>query len=227
MGGGGRSGTAERFAETSMKRSDKAFNMGLPMFQRGVGMAQSVLSQGGEPAFLGRALDNAQANAQDATYLNDTAEAVAAIFGRKGTVAGGNTGQALTPESLGAKLARVVAGSETSRVQARVGQMFDAAGVGIGQAGSAGELQTRTLSNQLGAISLMPKSDPTYSTVLAAVNAGMSVYGAGKEAGMWGQPNAQLQPLPVGRSYVGFPGQQQRALPTQFTYAGTPTWVGR
>lgn len=189
-----------------MRRSDAAFNMGLPLFQKGIGMAQSVINEGGEPAFLGRALDNAQANAKDATYLNDTAEQVAAIFGRKGAVAGGNTGQALAPENLGAKLARLIAGSETSRAQARVGQMLDAAGVGIGQAGTAGELQTRALSNQLGAISLLPKSDPTYSAVLAAVNAGGAVYGAGQQAGWWGQPNAQLQPLGTQRTYWSTPG---------------------
>lgn len=204
--GGGQSAVAERFSEQSLKRSDRAFNMGLPMFQRGLGMAQGAIAQGGEPAYLTRALDNAQANAQDATYLGDSSEAVAAIFGQKGTVAGGNTGQALTPETLGAKMARLIAGSETSRVQGRIGQIMDAAGVGIGQAGAAGEIQTRALSNQLGAISLMPKQDPTYSAVLAAVNAGGAVYGAGKQAGWWGAPNAQLQPLGTQRTYLSFGG---------------------
>lgn len=204
--GGSRSGVSKEFAKDSMRRSGDAFEKGLPLFQRGVDMAQGVISQGGEPAFLARALENAGADAKDRTYLNDVADQVAAVLGRKGQVGGGNTGAVLAPETLGAKLASFVAGSETNRQQARIGQIFDAAGVGLGQAGSAGEMQTRALSNQLAAISMRPAQDPAYTAALAAVNAGTSIYGAGRNAGWWGQPSAQLQPFSTQRTYASYGG---------------------
>lgn len=225
--GGSRSNTAKDFANLSMDRSRKMFASGFPLFQKGIGMSQDA-QRTGEPEFLGRALDAALSNAQDAGAMQSGAAADMAELGEKGAIGGGNTSRALSGEDLGAKLAQFVRNSSSQRQTARISQILDAAGVGVGQMGSAGELQTRALSNQLGAISMMPTQDPNVTRALSAVNLGMSVYGAGNGtwwnqnpttaqgtingfgqtlkqplplSAIYGTGSALLQPLPQGRRY--------------------------
>lgn len=183
--GGSRSNQAAGFSRDSMTRSKEMFSAGLPLFQKGVGMAQQAFAAGGEPEYMSRALDGALANAQDASHLQANQDASSLAFQAKTPIAGGNTSMALQPESYGAKMARLVAESSVGRQNSRMSQMLDAAGVMAGQMGGAGDAQTRALSNQLGAISMQPAVDPTYAAIVGAANAAGTIYGAGDKAGWW------------------------------------------
>lgn len=216
---GSRSNTSEKFAKASMDRSTAAFSTGLPLFQHGVGMSREAM-ENPEPEYMRRALDAALSNAGDASYISAGNEAAGAALQAKGAVGAGNTSQILTPESYGARFARFLADSQSTRQNAKISQMLDAAGVGVGQAGSAGELQLKGLSNQLGAISMRPTVDPTYSSIVGAAALAGSIYGSGQQAGWWGQ-SAQTKALPASRSYSGFVGPSSallQPLPTARNY---------
>lgn len=205
-----------------MGRSQRAFDTGLPFLQRGMGMANSAIAAGGEPAFMGRALDASLANAQDATMLEAQAQDAGMVAQNKGVVAGGNVRRTLNPESVGAKMAQLVAQAGAGRQASRIGQIFEAAGVSLGGAGGAADAQTRALSTQLGAISMRPTVDPTYATLVGAANAAGTIYGAANTP--WG--NGVLQkPLPTATSYGGSFAPYANALqplPQSTSYYGSP-----
>jgi hypothetical protein len=123
-------------------------------------------------------------------------------------------GMVLNPETAGAKLAQVVMGSNVARQNNRIAQMLDAAGVSMGQAGGAADMQARAYANQLGAISMRPAVDPTYSGIVGGLAAAGSIYGAGRNAGWFGN-----KPLPTSTSYTSFP--QQSSSP--WIYNAPPT----
>jgi len=179
-----------------------AFESGFPLLKRGMGLANSAIQQGGEPAYMGAALDASLANAQDVTMMDAQAQQAGLTAQNKGIVAGGNNRQILNPESVGAKMAQLVAQSGAGRQSNRIAQIFEAAGVSLGGAGGAADAQTRAFSNQLGAISMRPAVDPTYATMVGAANAAGTIYGAANTP--WG--NGVLQkPLPTATSYASFP----------------------
>ena len=116
---GGRNDSLRNFTNHSMDRSQRMFDLGLPYAQAASGMARQAVDAGGEPGYMGAALDAAQANALDAGYLQESAA------GPKG---------ALAPETYGSKMARLVAGSETTRTNAKVQGVLDALGFMTGHA---------------------------------------------------------------------------------------------
>lgn len=201
--GGSKQGASRGFTQDSLNRSARAFSTGFPLLQKGMGMAQQAINLGGEPVYMGQAIEGATANAQDAAFLTARQQEQGFASGARPLAAGGNLSAALSPESYGAKMAQIVANSGVSRQNARIGNLLDAAGVGIGQASGAGQLQTQALGNQLGAISMRPTVDPTYANVLAAVNAAGAVYGGVQKAG-WlsnaGAPAGQAMGQAMGQS---------------------------
>ncbi len=214
---GARGSNALGFAEQSLRQSANIYDTGFPLFQKGLGMSRAAVKAGGEPRFLGSALDRAQADAMDAAVLQAQGQADAGELATKGGIAGGNTGLALSGQDVGAKLAQFLRGSQTQRQNARISQILDAAGVSIGQTGTAGELQTRSLSNELSAISLLPRQAPGVTTALAAANLAGSIYGAGN--GTWWNkpPSAQLQALPMQQTWMSRPA----ASPPMNVYGST------
>lgn len=223
--GGSRSNSADRFARSSMDRSTKMFNTAFPLFEKGMGMATAA-TRTGESPFMKAALDAAQANAMDSAAIQAQAQGDAGELGEKGAIAFGNTGRALSGEDLGAKLAQFIRGSQSQRQTARISQILDAAGVGVGQVGAAGEAQTRSLSNQLAGISLMPTQDPNVSRVLAGVAAASSVYGAGRDAGWWGGTGGQIKQLPMQQTWMARPAASPPPNPYGSTVNYMPSYWG-
>lgn len=187
---GSRSGASEKFAEQSLVRSRKAFETGYPLLQRGMGMANRVIEGGGEPGYLASAIDASTANAQDAAMMDEQAQRAAFTLGNKAFAEGGNFRGFLAPESIGAKMAGIVAQSGVGRQNARIAQVLEAAGVSLGGAGGAADAQTRMFSNELGAISMRPIVSPGYAAAVGAANAAGTIYGGLDKAGVFGRPNS-------------------------------------
>lgn len=225
--GGSKQGASEDFAKANMVRSQRAFDTGLPLLERGMGRSMQAIAAGGEPAFMGRAIDAATANAQDAAFLTtrEQARGPEAIGSR--LAAGGNGAAGIGGESYGAKMAQIIANSGISRQRARIGQLLDAGGTAIGQATGAGQAEAQNLQTQLNAISMRPSYNETYANTLAAVNLAGTAYGAFAKPGNFSNGHGTVTSQPNAPMFSSTWWQQGGANgPANYVQPTRPFWEG-
>ena len=183
MGISDRTRAGQEAFSTSEALSRAAYNLAVPAIRRQGGILNTALDQG-EPGYLRDAFASSRAILTDSAASGERADLTSARMGARQAAGGGNfAAQQMDPSNYGARIAQALYSSRVNESQANIEQMDKTLGFMTGQAQETGSGSLAAMSNQLGAIPYMRAYDPTYANVIAALNAGASVYGAGNQAG--------------------------------------------
>ncbi len=179
---------------TSSRLSREGYGIGIPAIHRQQGLLQTALAQG-EPEYLQEAFGRSRALQGDAAAASGLSEvAQARGIGAK-AAGGGNLGaQQAMGQGYGQKLAQAMFSSRINEAQGNVEQMDKLLGMTTGAAQQAGSASLAAESNAMGAIPFMRQYDPTYATMVGALNAGGVAYGAANQAGLFNKPPANNVP---------------------------------
>lgn len=170
----------------------EAYDIGVPGIEtrNALLMPALRLAQAGQlPEYMTKAFETQRTGLQEGIANQERAAIQRQDMGAKGAVAGGNAFSTMNPAQMGQVLADAMTGSRVQQGMATVNQANTLMQMGLGGAGQAGNAAVGAAGNNLNAISMLPNYNPTYAAVLGGVNAAGTIYGAGKQAGWWGNGN--------------------------------------
>lgn len=153
------------------------YRIGIPALQQQFGLINSALAEGGEPVGLARAFEGQRTGLAEGLLGQEAGQTRAALRGSSDAIQGGNVGAMLTPSDIGQKLANALWGSRVQEGLGKVDQMNNLIAMALGQTGQTGSAATTAAGQQLNAVAMMPRYDPTYATALGLANVGGAAYG--------------------------------------------------
>ncbi len=165
--------------------SQEAYGMALPALQSEYGSLNEALASGGEPDYMRKAQAGARAATTEGLAHNEIAALRASQAGKSPLMAT-NPGLA-NPQVFGTKLAQALYGPRVSEATGQIEQLDKLMGASIGQSQTTGSGALQATGTELRDIGMMRNYNMPYAATLAALNLGGSIYGAGQQAGWWGQ----------------------------------------
>lgn len=155
----------------------KAYGIALPALSKEYSVLNQALAQGGEPDYLKSAFTGARGAATEGILKGSADRMRADAAGKKYAIASGNVGL-VTPQALGSELAKALYGTRVSEAAGQVEQMDKLMGMSLGQSQQTGSAALGATGNELADIGMMRNYNQGYAGILAALNAGGTIYGA-------------------------------------------------
>jgi len=177
--------------QTARQNMEAAYGIAIPGVRRQQGVLQAALAQG-EPGYQKAAFDVSRGILGDAAATQEQS-AVAQARGLSRQAAGGGNlaAQQAFGQNYGSRLAQAMYSSRINEASANVEQMDKVLGFMTGASQQAGSGALSAMGAQIGAIPYLRQYDPTYANVVAALNAGGTLYGVGQQAG-WFNTKSQI-----------------------------------
>jgi hypothetical protein len=163
-------------ATMARQTSQRAYGIALPALGSEYSALNAALAQGGEPDYVKAAYGEARGGIREGAAMNEASALRAAQAGRKGSA--GASAPVLPPELLGSSMAKALYGPRVSEAAGSIEQTNKLLGASLGQSSQTGSGALRETGVELQNIGMMRNYNQGYAAILAALNAGGSIYGA-------------------------------------------------
>lgn len=168
-------------ANMARQTSQRAYEIALPALQTEYGALNQALASGGLPDYVKAAYGEARTGIGEGEAQSEIAALRGAQRGRSGTL--GASGPNLPPELLGSSMAKALYGPRVSEAAGSIEQTNKLLGASLGQAQQVGSGALAATGTELRNIGIMRNYNQGYAGILAALNAGASIYGAAGQSG--------------------------------------------
>ena len=189
MGSTGAQDALQASTAENKRLLERSYGLALPTLGREYGLIQGALSQG-EPDYLKSAYAATRGSERESMAQGGIGRLGASQGQKRGALAAGNVG-AVSPQMLGGQMAEALYGSRVQEASGNLEQMNKLLGFGLGQSQQAGSAALGATGTELQNIQGMRNYNPTYANILGALNLGGSIYGAGSQAGLFGQADEE------------------------------------
>jgi len=187
-GGSSATRASEQASTLAEQTAARGFEVGLPALQNQLSQINQGLAQGGEPGYVRDAFAAQRTGIFEGASEQEQGAMRGQAAATKGASMGGNTGAGLIPPGYGADLARAMMGSRVTEKMGGLEESMNLMNMGIGGVTTAGSSAMQAGQTSLSAIGMMPHYNTGLANVLTAANLAGTAYGAGTQAGWWGNP---------------------------------------
>ena len=193
-------------ANTARRTSQRAYEIALPALSSEYQALNSALQSGGLPDYVKAAYGEARTGIGEGEAQSEIAALRAAQGQNRGRL--GASGPNLPPELLGSSMAKALYGPRVSEAAGSIEQTNKLLGASLGQAQQVGSGALAATGTELRNIGMMRNYNQGYAGILAALNAGGSIYGAlGQNAGVPMETPYDPEPGLTGYPQIPFSGR--------------------